>query len=163
MNKASPTGIQQEFFVRSMRTSDLDLVVKNEAAAYENGWNKRIFVDCLRAGYLCWVLANKQQIVAHGVMSVAIGECHLLTLCVDPAFQRNGYGRRLFNLLLDKAYKQDATECFLEVRTSNLKAIGLYRSMGFVQIGERRNYYPPNGPGQSRENALILSRSLPMP
>lgn len=158
----SPPGPQQEFFVRMMRTSDLDLVVKNESAAYENGWNKRIFIDCLRAGYLCWVLANKQHIVAHGVMSVAIGECHLLTLCVSPEWQRKGYGRKLFRLLLDRAYKLEARECFLEVRPSNTKATTLYRSMGFVQIGERKNYYP-NGPQQARENALIMSRSLPLP
>lgn len=159
---SSPIIQQQEFFVRTMRTSDLDLVVKNEIAAYENGWNKRIFIDCMRAGYLCWVLASRQQIVAHGVLSVAIGECHLLTLCVNPAYQRQGHGRKLFRLLLDRAYKQEARECFLEVRPSNLKAINLYRSLGFVQVGERRNYYPPNGPQQARENALILSRTLPL-
>lgn len=154
---------QKEFFVRTMRTSDLDLVVKNESAAYENGWNKRIFIDCLRAGHLCWVLANKQDIVAHGVMSVAIGECHLLTLCVNPDYQRQGFGRKLFKLLLDQACKQEARECFLEVRPSNAKAIALYRSMGFVQIGERKNYYPPTGADSGRENALIMSRSLPLP
>lgn len=146
-----------------MRASDLDLVVKNEAAAYENGWNKRIFMDCLRAGYLCWVLANKQQIVAHGVMSVAIGECHLLTLCVSPEYQRQGFGRRLFRLLLERAYKLEARECFLEVRASNTKAIALYRSLGFSQVGERRNYYPGTNPQQERETALILSRILPLP
>lgn len=159
----APSSPPSAFFVRSMRTSDLDLVVLNEKAAYENGWNKRIFVDCLRAGYLCWVLANKQQIVAHGVMSVAIGECHLLTLCVSPEYQRQGYGRRLFRLLLERAFKLEARECFLEVRASNVKAIALYRSMGFAQIGERRNYYPGAKSEQERENALILSRTLPLP
>lgn len=149
--------------MRTMRTSDLDLVVQNETTAYENGWNKRIFIDCMRAGYLCWVMANKQQIVAHGVMSVAIGECHLLTLCVNPKYQQQGFGRKIFKLLLDKAYKQEAVECFLEVRPSNTKAISLYRNLGFIQVGERKNYYPPNGLQQSRENALIMSRSLPLP
>lgn len=149
-----------QFFARNMRNSDLDLVVQNEQLAYEHGWSKRIFIDCLRAGYQCWVLANKNQIVAHGVMSVAIGECHLLTLCVHPDYQRQGYGRKLFNLLLDRAVKLDAKQCFLEVRVSNEPAISLYRSMGFVQVGERRNYYPGN---EGREDALILSRDLPMP
>jgi len=87
----SLSGNQRNFFARNMRYSDLDLVVQNEAAAYQHPWTKRIFIDCLRAGYQCWVLANKQKIVAHGVMSVAIGECHLLTLCVHPDFQRRGY------------------------------------------------------------------------
>ena len=148
-----------DFFARTMRSSDVELVAQNEAACYEHPWTKRIIVDCLRAGYQCWVLANKQQIIAHAVLSVAIGECHLLTLCVRPEYQRHGYARKLFKLLLDRAHKQDADVCFLEVRRSNEGAISLYRSMGFVQIGERKNYYP----GKSdREDALIMSRNLPL-
>jgi ribosomal-protein-alanine N-acetyltransferase len=151
------------FFARSMRASDLDLVVKNEIAAYLNPWSKRIFVDCLRAGYQCWVLANRRKIVAHGVMSVAIGECHLLSLCVNPDFQRRGYGRKLFHLLLDQAHKMEAAVCFLEVRRFNTGAIELYKSMGFSQVGERKNYYPSSSNNVDREDALILSRSLPLP
>jgi len=151
---------KSEFFARTMRSSDVEIVALNEAAAYEHPWTKRIFLDCLRAGYQCWVLANKQQIVAHAVMSVAIGECHLLTLCVHPDHQRRGFGRKLFKLLLDRAHKLDAGVCFLEVRRSNESAIELYRSMGFLQIGERRNYYPGKS---NREDALILSRDLPIP
>lgn len=149
-----------QFFARTMRSSDLDLVVQNEVAAYDHPWTKRIFIDCLRAGYQCWVLANKQQIVAHGVMSVAIGECHLLTLCVHPDFQRQGFGRKLFTLLLDQAFKLEAEQCFLEVRSTNDTAIRLYHSLGFRQIGERKNYYPGNN---GREDALIMSRDLPLP
>ena len=143
-----------------MRTSDLDMVVANERRGYRHPWTKRIFIDCLRAGYQCWVLANKKQIAAHGVMSVAIGECHLLTLCVNPDFQRLGYGRKLFRLLLDRAHKLEAEECFLEVRPSNEAALALYYSMGFSRIGERRNYYPSD---EGREDAIIMSRSLPLP
>jgi len=152
-------NLKAGFFARTMRTSDVELVVQNEAAAYDHPWTKRIIVDCLRAGYQCWVLANKQQIVAHAVLSVAIGECHLLTLCVHPDYQRNGYGRKLFNLLLDRAQKQEAETCFLEVRRTNAGAIELYQSMGFVKIGERKNYYPSKG---DREDALIMSRNLPL-
>jgi ribosomal-protein-alanine N-acetyltransferase len=63
-------------------------------------------------------------------------------------------------LLLDRAQKQQAEVCFLEVRRSNEGAINLYRSMGFVQIGERKNYYPSKS---DREDALIMSRDLPLP
>ena len=158
LDTSSPAGMQ--FFARTMRYSDLDLVVKNEAAAYAYPWTKRIFIDCLRAGYQAWVLANKQEIAAHAVMSVAVEECHLLTLCVHPAFQRMGYGRKLFALLLDRAASLEAKECFLEVRVSNDRAISLYRSLGFTQIGERSSYYPADS---GREDALIFSCSLPLP
>ena len=151
---------ETEYCLRSMRSSDLDLVVKNENLAYEHPWTKRIFIDCLRSGYQCYVLANKDKIVAHGVLSVAIGECHLLTLCVHPDFQRKGYGRKLFVMLLGRATKLDATVCFLEVRSSNKRALALYQSLGFTQVGERKQYYPAE---DGREDALILSRLLPLP
>ena len=142
-----------------MRSSDLDLVVQNEATSYEHPWTKRIFIDCLRAGYQCWVLASRDKIIGHGVMSVAIGECHLLTLCVNPAYQRTGYGRLILQFLLEKAARLEAEVCFLEVRVSNTAARALYQSLGFVPIGQRKGYYPA---ADGREDALILSRSLPL-
>ena len=148
-----------ELRFRPMRNSDLDRVVANENATSEHPWNKRIFVDCLRAGYQCWVLVSRDQIVGHGVLSVAIGECHLLTLCIAPGHQRLGLGRRLLRYLLERADRLQAEICFLEVRPSNTPARALYKSMGFVPIGERKNYYPA---AQGREDALILSRKLPL-
>ena len=153
------TDGQKQFFIRAMRYSDIDLVVKNEAAAYEYPWSKRNFIDCLQSGYQCWVFATKEEIVAHGVLSASIGESHLLTLCVHPDHQRNGYGRRILSLLMERAYRLDSAECFLEVRTKNKKAINLYKSIGFSVIGERKNYYPGK---LGREDAYIMSMTLPL-
>ena len=41
----------------------------------------------------------------------------------------------------------------LEVRESNVPAIALYKSMGFAQLGLRKNYYR-----NPKENALILGK-----
>lgn len=142
------------FFARPMRMSDIDFVVKNEKAAYPFPWTRRIFTDCIRAGYQCWVMANKKSIVAHGVLSVAIGESHLLTLCVHPSIQRQGYGKKVLRLLLERAKNLKAEVCFLEVRRSNAGAISLYESMGFSIVSERKNYYPN---GANNEDALIMT------
>ncbi len=147
---------------RPMRASDLDLVVQNENLSYLVPWSKRIFLDCLRSGYECWVLATRERIVAHGVLSSAAGESHVLTLCVHPDFRRAGYGRRMLTHLLRQAEKTGALACFLEVRPSNREARTLYIDMGFVQVGERKNYYPARMGSSEREDALILSRPLPL-
>lgn len=149
-------------FLRAMRPSDLDLVVESETLSLKNPWSKRIFTDCLRAGYECWVLATRDRIVAHGVLSVGVEEAHVLTLCVHPEFRRQGYGRRMLRHLLDKGARKDARVCFLEVRPSNAEARQLYVSMGFVQVGERRQYYPADAGEAHREDALILSCPLPL-
>lgn len=146
--------------MRRMRSSDLDLVVQNEAvASYEHPWNKRIFVDCLRSGYQCWVLASDDKLIGHGVLSIAVGESHLLTLCVHPDYQGAGHGKRMLRFLLEQAQQEEAEVCFLEVRHSNVGARSLYRAMGFLPIGERKNYYPSE---HGREDAIIMSRTLPL-
>ena len=150
-----PAGTREaRFFARPMRMSDIDFVVKNEKDAYPFPWSRRIFTDCIRAGYQCWVMANKKTIVAHGVLSVAIGESHLLTLCVHPSVQREGYGRKVLSLLLERAKNLKAEVSFLEVRRSNSGAISLYESMGFSVVSERKNYYPNGG---NNEDALIMT------
>ena len=149
------TTPQEQFFARSMRFSDVDLVVANETSAYKYPWSKQNFLDCLQSGYQCWVLADKKQIIAHGVISIAICEAHLLTLCVHPKYQRLGFGRKILILLLDRASQMNSSECFLEVRITNKAAISLYESMGFESIGRRKGYYPSE---QGREDALIMSR-----
>ncbi len=148
--------------LRTMRPSDLDLVVQSENLSLQNPWSKRIFSDCLRSGYECWVLASRDRIMAHGVLSAAAGEAHVLTLCVHPDFRQQGFGRRMLRHLLDKGFRKGAQTAFLEVRPSNKTAIALYLATGFVQVGERRQYYPADPGHTLREDALILSRALPL-
>jgi ribosomal-protein-alanine N-acetyltransferase len=66
------------------------------------------------------------------------------TIGVDPVCQRQGIGRALLNSLLAKADEVRAP-VFLEVRTDNAAAIGLYEAHGFHRIGLRRRYYQPSG------------------
>jgi ribosomal-protein-alanine N-acetyltransferase len=61
---------------------------------------------------------------------------------VDPEFQGQGIGRQLLDRLLEFAH---GGTVFLEVRTDNAAAIGLYESVGFVQIGLRKRYYRISG------------------
>lgn len=70
-------------------------------------------------------------------------EYEIHTIGVDPAFQGRGIGRRMMTDLLDVT-GPDAV-VFLEVRTDNDAAIGLYTSLGFVTVGERKRYYHASG------------------
>lgn len=155
-----PLNDANQMVCRRMRPSDLDQVVRNEEMSYSSPWSRRIFLDCLRAGYECWVLATRDKILAHGVLSAAVGESHLLTLCVHPDYRGRSLGRRMLRHLLSEARRLGADACFLEVRPSNQAARALYYSMGFVQVGERRHYYPATPGSTEREDALILSCQL---
>ncbi len=153
----NPLEEEPVFSLRPMVADDLAAVQAVECAAYAHPWSHAVFQDCLRVGYCCWIGAMGQEIVSHGIMSVAVGECHIFNLCVHPQWQGRGLGRRMLRHLLSLAIKRRADTAFLEVRASNVGARALYASEGFCEIGIRHSYYPA---GKGREDAAVLAREL---
>lgn len=149
---------ETQLTLRRMQLTDLSTVIATEVIAYPFPWTQKIFSDCLQVGYDAWVVENNEQLIGYGLMSVAIGEAHILNLCIHPQWQQRGYGKQLLYFLLEQAKEKQVDTVFLEVRVSNHIAISLYHKMGFNQIGVRRSYYP-NGPHQ-REHALIFALTL---
>ena len=136
---------------------DLRAVLEIEHASYQFPWTHRIFRDCLRVGYSCWVFEEGDQIIGYGIISVAVGECHILNLCIRPLNQGLGYGRAMLDFLMDIARERNADTAFLEVRPSNTVGLQLYRNAGFDEVGMRKDYYPGV---DGREDAIILARTL---
>lgn len=143
--------------LRPMREADLDAVMEIERRAYPFPWTHGIFRDCLRADYPAWILHEGDRILGYGVLSIAAGEAHVLNLCIDPAGQGRGRGRRLLRALLKLAAGQGAQRVFLEVRPSNPQAIALYHDEGFNEIGRRPRYYPSHA---GREDAIVMAKEL---
>ena len=143
--------------MRPMHDDDLPQVIEIERQSYPHPWTQMIFDDCLHAGYSCWVCGRRGIIEAYGILSVGVGESHLLNLCVRPESRQQGIGRKLLRHLVSVARRHEAEVIFLEVRPSNVKARALYEDEGFNELGNRRDYYPA---GDSREDALILARIL---
>jgi ribosomal-protein-alanine N-acetyltransferase len=144
-------------FIRAMRSDDVARVMQIEHHAYSHPWTEGILRDCLRVGYSCWVCEIGNDIVGHLVMSIAIGEAHLLNVCVAPDRQRQGIGRRLLRRAQRVAAERNADTIFLEVRDSNRAAQRLYEAEGFGEIGRRRDYYPAH---VGREDAVVYAKAL---
>lgn len=68
---------------------------------------------------------------------IAEGEYELLNLAVAPESRRRGVGRALVEWLVSSF----PGAVFLEVRESNQNARTFYNSLGFQEIGIRREYY----------------------
>ena len=143
--------------LRPMREADLDAVMAIERRAYPFPWTVGIFRDCLGADYPAWVLEDAGVLIGYGVLSIAAGEAHVLNLCIEPAVQGAGHGRRLLRSLVRLARGHGAQRVFLEVRPSNPTAIALYHDEGFNEIGRRPRYYPAK---QGREDAIVMAREL---
>ncbi len=140
--------------LRSMCADDLDAVAYNDMAAYAFAWSRGIFEDCLQFGCPSWVAElDDETLAGHAVMSLAVGEAHILNLCTHPHYQRQGLGGALLDQMIDHALGEAANCMFLEVRRSNQPALALYACRGFQQAGLRKGYYPAD---QGREDAIVL-------
>ena len=143
--------------IRTMTYTDLKQVIEIEMRAYTHPWTIGIFRDCLRVGYSCWVLTEKEIVIGYGIVMLAAGEAHILNICVQPEHQRKGLGRKLLKYMTDRAAQSDIDMILLEVRRSNQSAIDLYLSEGFHELGVRDNYYPA---AVGREDAIIFAKYL---
>ena len=139
--------------------ADLPELVKNDTRSYAFPWTEGVFRDCINGPQDCWVARNPAGLViGHAVLSVAVNEAHLLNLCVTRDQQGFGFGRQFMHFLLGALKEKGAQVLFLEVRPSNRIAIALYQSMGFREIGVRKDYYPaPLG----REDARVFALQFP--
>jgi [ribosomal protein S18]-alanine N-acetyltransferase len=103
-------------------------------------------------------LGSPVEMVGFVVGQLAADEAEILTLGVRSDRQRHGIGRRLVEALARAAKKAEARRLFLEVGTGNAAALGLYKSLGFQEVGRRVGYYQK--PAAPAEDALTLALNL---
>ncbi len=151
------SAVELDFHLVRMTHGDVPTVMKNERRAYTHPWTEGIFIDCVKSGYECWLFVLEGRNIGHGVLSVAAAESHLLNVCINPDYHGSGYGRVLVQFMLDRAQQCGADCVFLEVRPSNHVACKLYHTLGFNEVGVRRNYYPAF---TGREDALVLAKEF---
>ena len=76
------------------------------------------------------------------ILCSALGEdIEILTFAVLPQYQRQGIGTSLLKTLQDFVIQQRKKYIFLEVNVTNQAACSLYKKVGFIQTGLRKNYY----------------------
>ena len=66
---------------------------------------------------------------------------HVISIAVLPEHHREGIGSTLMQEAMKAMVTYKAKECYLEVRTSNLSAVNLYRKIGFEVMRIAKGYY----------------------
>lgn len=145
--------------IRFADSSDVDALVTLDREPGGNNWSRQQFVSaCLgRTSERVLVYCEQLKPVGLLVYQTVLDEAEILNIVVATAARGQGYGRRLLNDVCDILKQQGVKRLFLEVRESNSVAIGLYQTMGFSQIGLRKNYYATK---TGREHALLLVLQL---
>lgn len=95
---------------------------------------------------------GRLQTAGYSGMQNIAGECYVEDIAVFPSLRGQGIGRALTAALVETARAENCAFITLEVRRSNTAAIRLYQSLGFAQVGTRRDFYT-----QPTEDALLMT------
>ena len=136
--------------LRKYELRDVEVIVDIENKTLHNSLGVDFYTRDLinpLANHYVYEFENK---VIGFVSSYFDGEIiEILNYCIDPEYQSKGFGTKL----MEEFFKQqNAISAILEVRSSNVKAIGLYQKFEFKTIRIRKEYYS-NG-----EDALFMQK-----
>ena len=140
-----------------MRPEDCAQVASLHQFLDGSGWSESQWLSSLKHYPCSWVLADDKNIQSYICFQTAVPQAELLNLGVAPQRQGQGVAYELVaaSITLLPGYVESI---FLEVRRSNIPAIGLYKKLGFNMIGERREYYTTSS--GIREDALIYKLDI---
>jgi ribosomal-protein-alanine N-acetyltransferase len=164
-------GIAELSFL-PMHAPDLDAVLEIEAVSHLHPWTKGNFTDSLAAGH--WAYCIRPQVDqaikgsyldpailwAYCILFPAVDELHLLNITVSPKLRQLGLASRMMAAIEGVAAQQNMPRIILEVRPSNTAAVALYQKLWYEEIGVRKNYYPADPQLGTREDALVMAKSI---
>lgn len=134
----------------SLGAGDLAAITALESQSFSNPWTPEALADMLRSDVtrLYVARARERDLIAFCACWVIGEELHVNTLAVAAPSRRQGVATRLLRFVLATTGAQRAT---LEVRRSNVAALGLYAALGFQTVAVREGYY-----SNPDEDGLIL-------
>ena len=125
-----------------------------EQECFADPWSQQSIASELHNPLSLWLVAQQGQTLLGYVGSqTCLDETDMMNIAVSPASRRQGVARALIEALVSALRERGSKQLTLEVRASNGPARQLYESLGFLQVGLRKNYYR-----NPKEDALILRK-----
>lgn len=142
--------------VRLMELKDLESVLRIEESIYKTPWDRKAFVSELtenKYSYM-FVLVEKELIIGYYGMWIVSDYATVTKVSIMKELQGNNLSKILMDDLIDRCQKAEVSSIDLEVRTSNIPAINLYHSYGFIDTSIRKKYYADG------EDAILMLKKL---
>lgn len=141
--------------IREMTAEDVAAVLSVEQDCFSEPWTANMFLGELAQKASVYRVAEENgNIVGYMGMYHVADEGHITNVAVAKKFRRKGFASALIAHFLEFAKRERLEFLTLEVRRSNVGAIGLYHNYGFVEVGVRPRYY------ENKEDALLMTRFL---
>ena len=140
--------------IMQMTSAHVPQVARLERVCFQDPWSEQSIASELENPLSLWLVAMEEdRLLGYVGSQTVLDETDMMNVAVDPAARRQGVARALIQELTAQLKQRGSRKLSLEVRASNLGAIRLYESLGFVRLGCRPGYYR-----NPREDAWILGK-----
>lgn len=130
--------------------SDLNKVIEIESECFEHPYPEYIFKEYL-GDDLFLVADYEGNVLGYVISDVRKNEGVIISIAVDPRFQRQGIGKRL----IDKTIELLSTEYIvLTVRINNTSAQNFYEELDFEKFYVINEFY------ENDEDAIVMGKRL---
>ncbi|MCD7959198.1 MAG: ribosomal protein S18-alanine N-acetyltransferase [Ruminococcus sp.] len=138
-----------KFQIRDAIMTDLTQIIAI-AAHSSDPWSEAVFQQTLKTDTPFWVAIQDTEVIGFLSLSFCGDVISVDNIAVAPSVRRQGVAKALLQKAINKYHGR---EFWLEVRQSNVGAVALYQSLGFIQTGLRRQYYQ-----NLLENAILMTK-----
>ena len=131
--------------------NEIEAITEMERLCFENCWERSAIEAQMNNSCCVFVLWQEAgAAVGYALGNIVCDEAELYRIAVVPTNRKTGTGTQILQRFIADCKKRGATKLFLEVRSRNTAAIGLYEKLGFQRIAIRKGYY-------GDDDALIYS------
>ena len=138
------------FSLEKLRKTHLPIVWDMQKSEPLITWSERQFVESYDNVYV--LLSGNKEIVGFTVILETPPDAEIHNLFICNELRGRGLGKILFKQAI-QMLSAEAENLYLEVSEDNNIAIALYKSLGFEEIGARKNYYRK---GSTASSAIIM-------
>ena len=121
----------------------LDDIVSIENRAFKQPWTKNQFLNDIQSKLDSenWVYVIDELVAGYIFGWIIQGEFHLNNIAVHPKYLRRSIGKNLIQHIIARVILRNIGVILLEVSAENIPARKCYQSLGFNQMGIRKDYY----------------------
>ena len=141
-----------ELIIKPLTEENVDAVCVLEEEAFSMPWHRESFLEMIMNKDACYLVGiSEREVVASCGLRNIVGDGEITNVVTKASMRGKGIGKRMLLKLMEEGGKMGVEAYTLEVRKSNMAAIHLYESLGFVTEGVRKNFYE-----DPTEDALIM-------
>lgn len=146
--------------IKPLREEDCYTAAQIHKDGFYRSWKAQEIKDLIEKPMIFGLkVQSHNNLLGFILWSEASDEAEILTLVIHPSHQRQGLSTLLLQSFFSLLMKKMITKIFIEVAEDNRGAIALYKSLDFIYLNQRPNYYSRDG-GQYC-TAMIYVKELP--